>query len=103
VRREKMRKYVILFLIFSFSTFLLFSQEKREVSGRLEKITKNSITVDGKIYSLSDELVVKEKDGKIIKDEEEKLDLRLFRAVEKVKIVIVEEKVKEIVIELRRE
>ncbi|GEM_PF-4797093 len=98
-----MRKYVILFLIFSFSTFLLFSQEKREVSGRLEKITKNSITVDGKIYSLSDELVVKEKDGKIIKDEEEKLDLNLFRAVEKVKIVIFEEKVKEIVIELRRE
>ena len=98
-----MRKFVILFLILSFSSFLIFSQDKREVSGRLEKITKNSITVDGKIYPLSSELVVKEKEGKIIKDEEEKLDLKLFRAVERVKIVIIEGMVKEIVIELRRE
>ncbi len=98
-----MRKHVILFLVLNLLAFLILAQEKKEVSGALDKITKTSITVNGKVYPISDEVIVKEKDGKVIKEETEKLDLRMFRAVERVKIVIFEEKVKEIIIELRRE
>lgn len=98
-----MRKCIVLFFILMFSAGLFFAQDKREVSGVLDKITKTSITVNGKVYPISTEVIVKEKDGVILKNEEEKLDLGLFRAVERVKIVIIEEIVKEIIIELRRE
>lgn len=98
-----MRKFVPLFLILIFTSPVFFGQEKKEISGVLDKITKTSITVNGKVYPISSEVVVKEKDGLIIKNEEEKLDPGLFRAVERVKIVLVEEVVKEIIIELRRE
>lgn len=98
-----MRKCIVLFLALMFSVSIFFAQEKREISGALDKITKTSITVSGKAYPISTEVIVKEKDGTIIKNEEEKLDLKLFRAVERVKIVIIDEITKEIIIELRRE
>lgn len=98
-----MRKYVILSLFLNLLAFLIFAQEKKEVSGALDKITKTSITVNGKVYSISSDVIVKEKDGTVIKEENERLDLNMFRAVENVRIIIFEEKVKEIIIEVRRE
>lgn len=98
-----MRKYVILSLFLNLLAFLIFAQEKKEVSGALDKITKTSITVNGKVYSISSDVIVKEKDGTVIKEETERLDLNMFRAVENVRIIIFEEKVKEIIIEVRRE
>lgn len=98
-----MRKFVILFLILIFSTGIFFAQEKREVSGYLDKITKTFITINGKTYLTSKEVIVKEKNGTIIKDNTGRFDLNLFRAVERVKVVIEDEKVKEIIIEQRRE
>lgn len=98
-----MRKYVILSLFLNLLAFLIFAQEKKEISGALDKITKTSITVNGKVYSISSDVIVKEKDGTVIKEETERLDLNMFRAVENVRIIIFEEKVKEIIIEVRRE
>lgn len=98
-----MRKYVILSLFLNLLAFLIFAQDKKEVSGVLDKITKTSITVNGKVYPISEEVIVKEKDGTVIKEETERLNLNMFRAVERVRIVIFEEKVKEIIIEVRRE
>ncbi len=98
-----MRKQIVFLFILAIFIGNLLSQEKREIIGNLEKISKTSITVNGKSYLVPPDVVIKEKDGTILKNEEDKFDLQILRAVEEVKLVLVEEKMKEIIIEVRRE
>ncbi|MGQ9618314.1 MAG: hypothetical protein ACUVUG_05040 [Candidatus Aminicenantia bacterium] len=98
-----MRKFISLLFIISIILAGLYAQEKKEIIGNLEKVSKKSITLNGKAYEISDDVVIKEKDGEILKNEEDKLDLKILRAVERVRLILVDEKVREILIEVRRE
>ncbi len=108
-----MRKHVILFLIFTLSTFSLLCQEKglkegeTVIRGKLDRFSRMSLTVEGKLYILPMDVLIKEriegkKDFIIVKEREEKLKPGIFEAVEEVSIVLVDGKVSEVIIEVVR-